>query len=55
MLNQHDFDSVNEKQVSDTDSSMTIGGSNDSVGWRSLQEILESSDKGDTCDSDDTE
>ena len=38
-----------EMQVSATDSQM------DSVGWRSLPEILESSDKGDPNNSDDTE
>ena len=39
-------DSVNERQVSDTDSGMIIEG-DDSVGWRSLPEILESSHEGD--------
>ena len=46
---------VNEIQVDQTDSSMTAGEDDDSVGWRSLPEILESSDEGDTCNSDDKE
>ena len=37
-----------------TDSSLTIGKDNDSIWWSCLLDILESSDKGDTNDSDDT-
>ena len=48
-------DLLNKIQVSDADSSLTIGEDNGSVGWRSLPEILQSSDKCKTSDSVDTE
>ena len=41
---------VNEIQVSDTDSSMTIGEEDDTVGWWGLPEILELTDEADLCD-----
>ena len=48
-----DSDSVNKIQVSVTDSSSTIG--EDHVVWENLLALLESSDKGETSDSNDTE
>ena len=50
-----DSNLVNEIQVSDTDSNMAIGEDDDFVGWRSLPEILGSSNEGNTFDSDDEE
>ena len=52
VITRPNFDLVNE--MSDTDSSVTTGEDDDSVGWRSLPKIIESSDEGDTCDSDST-
>ena len=48
-----DSNLVHQIQVSDTDSSVTMGNDDDSIGLRSLSEILELSDDGNTCDSDD--
>ena len=42
-ITKPDSDLVNEIQISDTDSSLTTGENDDSVEWRSLPEILESS------------
>ena len=54
MITKPNSDFVNEIEASDADSSMTMGEDGDySIGWRSLSGILELSDEGNTCDSDD--
>ena len=55
MNTKHDSYSVNKIQIRDTGSSLTIGEDNDSVGWRNLPEILESSGKGYTNKFNDAE
>ena len=53
MVTKPDSYTVHEIQVSDTDSNMIMGEDDDSIVWESLPGILQLSDEGDTCISDD--
>ena len=45
----------NKKQTSDSDISMTVGEDDESIVWKNLLEIIESSDEGDVSFTDDEE